>query len=104
MDQLTAVRHRLLHSQYLEIEQRTQFPVELLQQMAEERGFDLAAVEQHIHATMKVVADEFLRQSEQRIFSGGNAGGGKAFNLRHRYTAAAELRAEQRGIVLTCVA
>ena len=104
MDQVTAVKHALLRSQYAALSERTQFPVELLQQMAEECGYDLSAVEQHIRRTMKRLADDMKSDLERRVFDGGNAGGGKSMAMRlprHHYSARI---LGHSGIVLTCTA
>ena len=103
MDQVTAVKHALLGAQYVALAERTQFPVELLQQMAEECGYDLQLVEQHIRATMRRLADDMKRETERGMFSGGNAGGGKSMALRVPLHYSVEVLGHS-GIVLTCTA
>lgn len=104
MDQVTAVKHALLRSQYVEMEERLGFPVELLQQLAETFAFDMQAVEVHVTETMKKLSDDIHAQLERdlhKCFTGGNAGGGKADSLfRTRYTA--EVR-RPHGVILTCL-
>lgn len=100
-DQVTAVKHALLSSQYAALAERTQFPVELLQQMAEESGFDLPHVEQHIRDTVQRLAADMRREADRK-FIGGDAGGGKSFSLLPRHYSGEVTRGG--GIVLTCVA
>lgn len=106
-DQLSAVKHALLHCQYVALSARTDFPVELLQQLAEGLDYDLAAVEAQVTATMKTLAD-YVQADIDRKFVGGAPGGGKQEAL---YRAGALVGGkfagrvtERGGVVLTCVA
>lgn len=103
-DQVTAVRHRLLHSQYLAMAARTDFAVEVIQQLAEAMDFDLPRIEAHINETMAGLTDSLQRKLDAEMFHGGGPGGGKSADLRDfkmRFNAQVQ---PQRGIVLTCVA
>jgi len=102
-DQVTAVKHRLLHAQYLQLAARTQFPVELLQQLAESCAFDLQEVEAGIGRAMKAVTDSVMANLEREYtigFIGGNAGGGKVERMQSH----PNCRCAPPGVVHTCTA
>lgn len=106
-DQVTAVKHALLRAQYVELEERLGFPVELLQHMAESRNFDLKLVEDDVRDAMRKIDDEFHRQHEANMLrgftvTGGGPGGGKTESL-FRYRVQGEICAPRRILVTLCV-